>query len=103
MTVLISSATGFIGRRLLRSGDSALMRSSAGIAGEVIGDLLDSPSLISACTGIDTVFHCAGYAHAFSSSDPDAHWRINFEGTRNLVEAAGAVERAGGAAEWPSG
>jgi nucleoside-diphosphate-sugar epimerase len=28
-------------------------------------------------------------AHAFASTDPDAHWRINFEGTRNLLEAAG--------------
>lgn len=42
-----------------------------------------------ACDGVDTVFHCAGYAHAFASSDPDTHWRINFEGTRNLLEVAG--------------
>jgi len=38
------------------------------------------------------MFHCAGYAHAFSSlsvDDEALHWQINFEGTRNLVEAAG--------------
>lgn len=57
--------------------------------GAVRGDLLDPASLATACKGIDTVFHCAGYAHAFASSDPDVHWRINFEGTRNLVDAAG--------------
>ncbi len=56
--------------------------------GAVCGDLLDPTSLVAACQGIETVFHCAGYAHAFASSDPDAHWRINFEGTRNLIEAA---------------
>jgi nucleoside-diphosphate-sugar epimerase len=54
-----------------------------------VGDLLEPDSLVSACSGVESVFHCAGYAHAFASSDPDAHWRINFEGTRNLVEAAG--------------
>jgi len=86
---LITGATGFIGRRLLQAGDRALVRVGAALPGAVHGDLLDPTSLVSACAGIETVFHCAGYAHAFSSSDPDAHWRINFEGTRNLVNAAG--------------
>lgn len=57
--------------------------------GAVVGDLLDLLSLHAACEGMECVFHCAGYAHAFTSSDPDAHWRINFEGTRNLLAAAG--------------
>ncbi|MFN3595635.1 MAG: NAD-dependent epimerase/dehydratase family protein, partial [Thiobacillaceae bacterium] len=66
----------------------ALVRRPAGRVGEAVGDLLDPASLARACEGVDTVFHCAGYAHAFASSDPDAHWRIDFEGTRNLVQAA---------------
>lgn len=86
---LITGATGFIGRRLLQPSDCALVRLASDLPGAVIGDLLDPASLSTACAGIDTVFHCAGYAHAFTSSDPDAHWRINFEGARNLVEAAG--------------
>lgn len=48
--------------------------------------------MAAACDGINCVFHCAGYAHAFSSrsvGDTDLHWQVNFEGTRNLVEAAG--------------
>lgn len=89
MHFLTTGATGFIGARLLQPGDRALVRIAGNIQNAVIGDLLDPASLAVACAGIDTVFHCAGYAHAFVSSDPDAHWRINFEGTRNLVSAAG--------------
>ncbi len=91
MTALLTGATGFIGRRLIQPGDRALVRNASAVPGAVVGDLLDPASLARACEGIDTVFHCAGYAHAFASSDPDAHWRINFEGTRNLLEAAGRV------------
>ena len=87
---LITGATGFIGHRLLQPADRALVRSVGSIQNAVVGDLLDPASLAVACEGIETVFHCAGYAHAFASSDPDVHWRINFEGTRNLVKAAGA-------------
>ncbi len=88
---LVTGATGFIGSRLLQPDELALVRRPSGLAREVLGDLLDPHSLLAACRGIDTVFHCAGHAHAFASSDPAAHWRINFEGTRNLVNAAGAA------------
>jgi nucleoside-diphosphate-sugar epimerase len=88
-TILITGATGFIGRHLLQAGDRALVRVPHGLVGEITGDLLAPKSLPTACEGIDTIFHCAGYAHAFTSSDPDAHWRINFEGTSNLLAAAG--------------
>jgi nucleoside-diphosphate-sugar epimerase len=87
--VLITGATGFIGQRLMKPGDRVLARSAGSLPDAVVGDLLDPSSLAVACNGIETVFHCAGYAHAFSSSDPEAHWRINCEGTRNLVIAAG--------------
>jgi len=49
-------------------------------------------ALSAACQGMAQVFHCAGRAHAFSalsSEDEALHWQVNFEGTRNLVEAAG--------------
>lgn len=86
---LITGASGFIGRRLRHADDRTLVRSGSAVQGAVIGDLLDKASLRSACDGVDCLFHCAGYAHAFASSDLDAHWSINFEGARNLVEAAG--------------
>jgi nucleoside-diphosphate-sugar epimerase len=38
---------------------------------------------------VECVFHCAGYAHVNRGSDPAAHWRINYEGTCNLLHAAG--------------
>jgi nucleoside-diphosphate-sugar epimerase len=97
---LISGATGFIGQRLLRSLCEAglacvgLARSGSAGAELRIADLADKSALTAACAGADRVFHCAGYAHAFSSlsgDDSALHWQINFEGTRNLVEAAGAA------------
>lgn len=67
----------------------ALSRTGERSADSVVADLEDRSALAHACNGVDTVLHCAGYAHAFSDSDPEAHWRINFDGTRNLADAAG--------------
>jgi UDP-glucose 4-epimerase len=94
--VLISGATGFIGRRLLKKGALAMVRKPTGLAYEVVGDLLEPNSLTNVFSRqIDTVFHCAGYAHAFSSDNAYAHWQINFIGTQNLLQAAlqGGVKR----------
>jgi nucleoside-diphosphate-sugar epimerase len=78
------SSEGEIYRRLVRRFSER--------GNEVFGDLVDSQALKFACEGIRTVFHCAGYAHAFSvlgEDEANLHWQINFEGTRNLVEVAG--------------
>lgn len=95
---LVSGASGFIGGRLmasLRSSDRdcrALVRQPSQDLDTVVVDLADRQALLSACKGIGRVFHCAGYAHAFSAlnvDDASRHQAINFDGTRNLVEAAG--------------
>lgn len=95
--VLVSGASGFIGtclsNALALNGVCVIgmaRQVQTGIA--IVADLNDSAALLAACAGVNTVFHCAGYAHAFSSlsgDDAAMHWRVNFEGTRNLVEAAG--------------
>ena len=98
MTTLVSGATGFIGARLLSSlradgiACRAFGRHPAVEVPSLVGDLSDKSALAKACTEVESVFHCAGYAHAFSSlgdDDEGLHWKVNFEGTRNLIEAAG--------------
>ena len=95
---LISGASGFIGGRLLRELEqravSCVALSRRPIPGRKTSaaPLDDRAALRAACQGVATVFHCAGHAHAFaalSHSDAERHWRVNFEGTRNLAEAAG--------------
>ena len=93
---LITGASGFIGRRLAADlagrGASVRCMTQQPEAGACVADLSDLPALRLACTGIERVFHCAGYAHAFSASSADEakrHWQVNCEGTRNLLEAAG--------------
>lgn len=95
---LISGATGFIGGRLYKAMISdglftrRLTRTPMPVADGVSADLSDIPALVAACNGVESVFHCAGHAHAFSSLSSDeaaVHWQANFEGTRNFVEAAG--------------
>lgn len=94
---LVVGATGFIGRRLCQAlardgeGFRALARSAVPGTETIIADLSDVASLADACTGVRRVFHCAGYAHAFSSqNDDDAtrHWQVNFEGACNMALAA---------------
>ena len=95
--ILISGASGFIGGRLLRalSAEGVICRtlSQTPRAQEnaFVANLSDKVGLAEACAGVDRVFHCAGYAHAFaslSSADDALHWTVNFEGTCNIVEAA---------------
>lgn len=96
---LVSGATGFIGGRLLnamRQDDEtcvvALGRRPVSGVRIRQASLDDRAALLAACRGVEMVFHCAGHAHAFSSlsgADAELHWRVNFEGTCNLVEAAG--------------
>ncbi len=100
MPNLIAGASGFIGHRLLSAllADGlpcrVLSRSVVGGVDAVVADLSDRESLHTACEGVETVFHCAGHAHAFASlsgDDAARHWGVNFEGTHNLVEAAAAA------------
>ncbi|MBK7541617.1 MAG: NAD-dependent epimerase/dehydratase family protein [Candidatus Competibacteraceae bacterium] len=101
--VLVTGGTGFIGRRLvvlLRARGArvrVLIRSERNLPADwhgietVPGDLTDTDSLRRACSGIDTVVHAAGFAHADSADTPDfaaRHRAVNAEGTFRLLDAA---------------
>lgn len=89
MKVLVTGATGFIGRRLMQADYLALVRNPAGFKHEVLGDLRDRRSLENACNGIEVIFHCAGHAHALPSGPTSIHHDVNYAGVTNLLDIAG--------------
>jgi nucleoside-diphosphate-sugar epimerase len=101
--VMVTGGTGFIGRYLV----AALMHRGAEVRALVRpstptpnswkgveicrGDLEQSQTLACCCRGTDTIFHVAGFAHAWHDGPTDSadrHWRVNTEGTRRLLDAA---------------
>jgi nucleoside-diphosphate-sugar epimerase len=95
---LVTGASGFLGRPLVEAlaagGEpvKAMFRAGppevpAGV-GVALADLSDVPALRRAVDGCETVFHLAGKAHDLGVRDTDAFWRINVEGTANLLRVA---------------
>jgi NADH dehydrogenase len=60
-----------------------------GVAAVARADLLDVATLAPAFAGIKTVIHCAALTADHKEPFPGGYRRINAEGTRNLVWAAG--------------
>ncbi len=100
MTTLVTGATGFVGaavvRHLLAAGDTVrvLARPSSdrsnitGLAVEIAeGDLTDRASLASALAGCQALFHVAA-DYRIWIPNPDSIYRVNVEGTRDLMLAA---------------
>ncbi len=94
---LVTGATGFLGgelaKQLIGRGHAvvALVRDPdrVGILPAIgveihRGDITDRASLVQPMTGVDGVFHCAGW-YKVGVPSRDAH-RINVEGTRNVLE-----------------
>lgn len=99
--VLVTGATGFIGRHLCAALYEynffvrALVRSKSQgdnmLCGEaVLGDLAEGPLSDNFCEGIDTIFHLVGKAHALSeiTQDESEYFRVNTEATQKLLVAA---------------
>lgn len=96
MTILVTGGTGVVGSRLLRrlvdAGVEcrALVRSSKELPAGVVpvdGDILDPHSLATAVEGVSSIVHLAA---VFRTPDNDLIWKVNLEGTRNLIDAAKA-------------
>lgn len=93
MTILITGATGLVGSRLVKRFIEAGMDCRALVrpgnelpvgAAAVEGDILSPDSLAAAVQGVSEIIHLAG---VFRTSDQDAIWKVNLEGTRNLIAA----------------
>lgn len=97
MTILVTGGTGLVGERLLKRMAAngldcrALVRGGkqlpAGIT-PIEGDILDPASLKPALEGVSAVVHLAAL---FRTQDTDAIWKVNVDGTRNLIEATREV------------
>jgi UDP-glucose 4-epimerase len=93
MTILVTGGTGLVGPRLLSRFVSAgiecrgLARAGkqlpAGVAA-IEGDILSPDTLPAAVAGVSAVVHLAAL---FRTRDEDQVWKVNVEGTRNLIAA----------------
>lgn len=100
MTTVVTGATGVVGSALLnhlvdgRTAIRALVRGVAPTLPEgveaVTGDVLVYPSLERAFQGADLVFHVAG-VNKMCVPDATEMFRVNVEGTRNVLKAAAAA------------
>ena len=100
MKCLVTGANGFVGSKLVRELASAGYQVRAGVGSDqglanLDGldverqriDLLDPATLAKAVAGCDVAFHTAAI-YSFWNRDRERIYRVNVEGTRNVLEAA---------------
>ena len=94
--ILVTGGSGLLGRelinQLLPSGEkirALVNKTSLNVAGveSFPANILDVVALEEALAGITKVYHCAGLV-SFDPSDRKQLYKINHEGTANIVQAA---------------
>jgi len=109
MRILLTGASGFIGRKLttalaqhgsltpsnglvlLDQIETPMLASTGFSVKTVLGDLNNPATLQSAFDdGIDVIFHLAAVVSAQAEADFDLGMRVNVDGTRHLLEACRA-------------
>jgi UDP-glucose 4-epimerase len=93
METLVTGGTGLVGSRLLKRFVEAgidcrgLVRPGKELpegVTRVEGDILSPESLVAAVDGVSAIIHLAAM---FRTGDEDEIWKVNLEGTRNLIAA----------------
>ena len=93
MKVLITGATGFVGKRLIRAIDSSIIilsRQQHPSYKTIVCDLEEEGVPYDALDNIDTVFHLAGFAHDMrdASKIADLYYKVNVSATVQLANLA---------------
>jgi nucleoside-diphosphate-sugar epimerase len=93
MAILVTGGTGLVGPRLLKRlleaniDCRALVRPGKELPEGVTpfeGDILSPESLTAAVDGVSAIIHLAA---VFRTKDEEEIWKVNLEGTRNLISA----------------